>query len=662
MGNNRSSKLFPSENGLYLWIIAFLVLLLTLFEPLLGIAGLGLLGYLNFHNWRQGKQRSKRWQKYIESLSSDIDSAARYAILNLPIPLTLVDLDGKISWYNSKFSEMVDKKDILGQDLKSLVPQMDVEDIIEDDDVREIRLGDRYYHVLHNLVKLGDEEDDRLIMMLYWIDQTEFVSVQEKYDDERPIVALVQVDNYDDVLNDSKEEKRPVIKAEIDQKIKLWATRMNGLMKKFGDDKYLVIFESKFLENLEAKRFTILDELREIEVGNRFPITLSIGVGVNGRSFSQLEEHAYSSLELALGRGGDQAVVRKKGNFEFYGGKTKAVEKRNRVKARVIAHAFRPLIDESSKVFIMGHKYPDMDAFGAAIGVYRAVMNRGKDGYIVLNEVNESILNVYNVFGDDPNYKFITTEEALELLDFNTLLVVVDTHRPSFTEAPELLDSKLKVVLFDHHRRGTEFIDNAVLKYTEPYASSTSELVTEILQYMENNMYLNKQEAEALLAGITVDTKSFTFKTGVRTFEAASLLRRFGADTTAVRQLFQDDLSTFIHKSQIVSSATIYNNEIAISVYADDIPNAQLVAAQSADALLNIRGITTSFVIGRKLEGEVFISGRSLGDVNVQVVLEKIGGGGHMEVAGAQFRDKSMDEVKDLLIEAINAYVSEEGE
>jgi len=662
MGHNKFSKLFKNDTRLYLWIIVLMVLIIAVYEPFLGIVGSLLLIYLLYYNWRSGRQKNKRWQNYIETLSSDIDSAARYAILNLPIPLTLVDLDGKISWYNSKFSDMVDQKDLLGSEIDRIVPTLEFDELLSGEDASSIKISESMYRVLSNVVKIGDKTDERYIMMLYWIDQTNYYLLNDRYNDEKAVVALIQVDNLDDVINETKEEHRPAVRSEIDKRINLWATRMNALIKRYTTDKYVVVFSNKFLENLEAKRFAILDDIREIEVGNKIPVTLSMGVGTGGKNLSQREENAFASLELALGRGGDQAVVRKDGNYEFYGGKTKAVEKRNRVKARVIAHAFRPLIDDSSKVIIMGHKYPDMDAYGAAIGVYRAVLNRGKDAYIVLNDVNDSIFNVHNVFKDNDTYHFINTETAMEMVDDDTLVVVVDTHRPSFTEAPELLESGAQIVMFDHHRRGTEFIENTVLKYTEPYASSTAELVTEILQYMENTMRLDKHEAEALLAGITVDTKNFTFKTGVRTFEAASLLRRFGADTTVVKQLFQDDLSTFIHKSNIVANAKIYDNDVALSVYDEDVPNAQLVAAQGADDLLNIRGISTSFVLGRKSDEMIFISGRSLGDTNVQVILEKIGGGGHMTVAGAQFKDKDIDEVKDLLLQAVQEYFEEEGE
>lgn len=660
MANSKFSKLLTPDSKIYLWIVALLVLIIFYYNIIIGAIGILILVYLQFYNWRSSKQRNKKWQMYIENLSSDIDSAARYAILNLPLPLTLIDFDGKVSWYNSKFNEVVDDKDILGENIEDLIPYLDTEKIIDGEDQKGIKVGDRYYDVLNNIVKIQEKNESRYIIMLYWLDITEYNTLRDTCEEEKPVIALIQVDNYDDVMSETKEDKRPFLKSEIDGKITLWASRMNGLIKKYQEDKYLVVFESKFIENLEAKKFSILDDIREIDAGNKIPVTLSIGVGLKGKNFSKLEEYAYSALELSLGRGGDQAVVRKKGNFEFYGGKTKAVEKRNRVKARIIAHAFRPLIDESNKVLIMGHKFPDMDCYGSAIGVYRSVLNRGKDPYIVLNEVTEPIKNIHGLFKDNEEYNFINSEEAIEIAkdDEKVMLVVVDTHRPSFTECPELLEVCDRVVLMDHHRMGTEFIENPVLRYLEPYASSTSELVTEILQYMGSKMHLEKVEAEALLAGILVDTKNFTFKTGVRTFEAASLLRRFGADTTVVKQLFQDDLSTFIAKSNVVRNAKIYNHDVAISICDTDILNAQLVAAQGADDLLNIRGITTSFVFSREDE-TIFISGRSLGETNVQVILEKIGGGGHLTIAGAQFRDISMDEAKEKLLNAVDEYFKE---
>lgn len=659
MGNNSKHIGLKANSGLYLFIIAVFIMICFYYNTGVGVIGTILFIYLMFHNWRTNRARDKRWKRYIEELSSNIDSAARYAILNLPLPLTLVDFDGKITWYNSKFSEIVSENDLIGSEIEGIVSDVDVDCLINGEDLGDIKIGDKVYNLLSSITEMGEGKESRYILMLYWIEVTSYAHLKELYKDEITNVAIIQVDNYDDVMNETKEEKRPFVASEIESKINLWASRMNGIIKKYSTDKYLVVFKQRYLDNLEAKRFSILDDIREIDEGNRIPVTLSIGVGVSGKNLGQLEEHAYSALELALGRGGDQAVVRKQGNFEFYGGKTKAVEKRNRVKARLIAHGLRPIIDESSRVIIMGHKNPDMDAYGAAIGVYRAVINRGKEAYIVLNEVNESIKNIHDVFSDQDEYNFISSNRAVELLEEDALVVVVDTHRPSFTECPDLLKDDTRIVVIDHHRMGTEFIENTVLKYLEPYASSTSELVTEILQYMESKMTIEKIEAEALLAGISVDTKNFTFKTGVRTFEAASLLRRHGADTTVVRQLFQDELEMFISKSNIVSNAKNIGNTVALSVTHERIPNLQLALAQGADELLNIRGITTSFAMGMGEDDVVYISARSLGDVNVQLIVEKIGGGGHITMAGAQLKDMTLDEGAEVLRTAIDEYFEE---
>lgn len=660
--NKRVSKLLAPNTKIYLMILAIFGFVITLFSIYLGILAGVVLVFLIYYNWISNHDRSKKWENYIETLSADIDSAARYAILNLPFPLTLLNLDGKVTWYNSNFTDLFPDTRLLGKDINELVSSLTLEKITNSEKgYVDVKLAERYYRISHNIVEVNKEsKDDRFIIMLYWIDITEYTKLKELYSDERAIVAIVQVDNFEDVLKGVKEEKHMFILAEIDRQIGVWASRMNAVIKKYQKDRYMVIFENKFLENLEAKRFAILDDIREIDLGNKTPVTLSIGVGSMGRNLGKLEEYAFSALELALSRGGDQAVVRFKGDFRFYGGKTKAVEKRNRVKARVIAHGLRPLIDESPKVFIMGHKFPDMDCFGAAIGMYRAVVNRGKDAYIVLNQVNDAIFSVYDLFVDNEDYKFISGNEALEMITDKDLLVVVDTHRPSFTECPDLLDQTERVILIDHHRMGTEQIENSVLRYTEPYASSTCELVTEILQYIDNKHKIDKIEAEAMLAGITVDTKNFSFKTGVRTFEAASFLRRLGADTTLVKQLFQDDIETFIAKSNLVSTAQMFNENIAIAICPPEISNPQLVAAQGADELLNIRGITASFVIGRKDDTMVFISGRSLGDINVQIILETLGGGGHLEVAGAQLNDVTVEEARALLVEAINKYNNKE--
>jgi c-di-AMP phosphodiesterase-like protein len=658
--NSKIMNVLLPDNKIYLLIILFFNCAMLYYNVVIAVVGFIALVILTVYSILNNRDKMKKWTKYIENLSQELGNAAQSSLINLPVPLCLVNLEGKLVWYNSKFSDMLSEKNILDKEISKLIPQLSLENIISGDvESLEIKIGDKYFHLKKNVVNIDDKhKDDSVIFMFYWLEVTTYIKLKTKYNEERPILGIIQVDNYDEVIHNTKEEKIPFVLSEIESKINLWASRLNGMIKKYQKDKYMVIFENKFLNNIESKRFTILDEIREIDMGNKISATLSIGIGVSGKNFGQLEEYSFSALELALARGGDQAVVRKNSNFDFYGGKTKAVEKRNRVKARVIAHALRPLLDESNEIFIMGHKYPDMDAFGAAIGMYRAAINRGKEAYIIMNEVNESIVSVYNLFKDDEIYKFISSEDAINRVDVGDMLIVVDTHRPSFTECPELIDKMTRIVLFDHHRRGTEFIENTSLNYLEPYASSTCELVTEVLQYMEDKVVIKDIEAEALLAGIILDTKSFSLKTGVRTFEAASFLRRYGADTVKVRQLFQDDFETIRIKSDIVSEAEIIYDSIAISVYRKATESIKLIASQSADELLKIRGIDVSFVIGIQPNDEVIISGRSLGEKNVQIILEKLGGGGHLTAAGAQFTDSTIDEVREMLLKEIEDYIS----
>jgi c-di-AMP phosphodiesterase-like protein len=411
---------------------------------------------------------------------------------------------------------------------------------------------------------------------------------------------------------------------------------------------------------LEDKKFEILDTIKEISMGNKLPVTLSLGFGLGGKTLSENLRFAAASIDLALGRGGDQVVLKNGESFSFFGGRTRELEKRTKVKARVIAYALRELIDQADKVFIMGHENSDIDSMGASLGLYRVVRSRDRDAYIVLNRFNPTIESLISRIQESDEYDslFINKSEALELADNKTLIIVVDTHRKSFTEVPELIGNGRQVVIIDHHRRGADYIQDTALTYQETYASSTCELVTEVIQYIDDKLKLTQLEAEALYAGIVVDTKSFTFKTGVRTFEAASYLRRQGVDTVAVKQLFQNDIQTYINISSVVRDAELLDNEIAISVCAPPVNNPQLIAAKAADELLNLSGIKAAFVLC-DVGDEIWISGRSLGDINVQMILEKLGGGGHLSVAGAQLEGMDINDAKEKLKYAIMEYAKE---
>lgn len=663
--DTKKAKVFESKNTIYLWIIGIFDLLLLLHNPIIGGVGFIVLIYLLYYNWVSNKKRSKKWQDYIEALSSDIDSAARYAILNLPFPLTLVNLDGEIKWYNSKFNEMMDKNDLIGANISDHFSELDIDELIHEDSGCHIQKNGRIYRLHKNIVRLSNTDDSSkgidYIMMLYWIDVTEHKKLEEKYQDEYPIVAALEIDNYDELLKDIKDQDQPMVISQMQKEINLWAVRINGFIQKTKNNKYSVIFEQKYLKNLEAKRFSILDSIREINKEGSISPTLSIGVAAQGNDYKEIGANAEAALELSLARGGDQVSVLKNDDYQFYGGKSKAVEKRNRVKARNVAHAMTSIIDESSRVIIMGHEKPDMDSYGAAIGMYRGVENRGKEVSILLNTVTEGVKDIHEIFKNNSDYTFITSQEADEIIDENTLLIIVDTHRPSFTEDPEIVEKIKRKIVIDHHRRGKEMVEEPLLIYQEPYASSTCELVTELIQYLNEDVHLSKIEAEALLAGIYVDTKNFSYQTGVRTFEAASFLRRKEADTEKVKALFQDNIDEYINRAYIISHADIYKESIAISLF--DKPNVdkrQILAAQGADQLLNLKGIEASFVLGEGEDQTIFISGRSLGTISVQLILESLGGGGHLHVAGAQLKDVSLEEAKAMLIEKIDEVLNKE--
>lgn len=655
-----------SDSKLYLIIVGVLTVLIGIYEPVLGmIAGLSFF-YLLYYSYIQANKKNKEVNKHIETLSNDFESATKHAIFNMPFPLVILDEKGTIRWYNTPFLDMIIEEEILNERIYDLVPNFSLEDLLntKEGNSLELKYDGKNYLVYPNFVDHRKSSTSKnKIIILYWVDNTDYVDLLEIYKNEQTIVVLAYVDNYDDVKSNTPDINRPMLLAEIDKKVVEYFSRYNGLVRKYENDKYLIIIDNFALEKIQEKKFDLLDEMRELNIGNKIPITLSMGISATGESLAQSQINAKAAIDIALGRGGDQAVLNKKGAFDFYGGKSKALEKRNKVKARVIGYALRQLIDQADQVFIMGHKNPDMDSFGSAIGILRGVQNRDKKGYIVSSGENPSIENLYDKMRrEQPKLLdfIITSEEAEEIINEDSLIILVDNHKPSFTEAPKLLELVEKVVIIDHHRRGAEFVKDPVLIYLEPYASSASELVTEILSYMSDNINLTKFEAEALLAGITVDTKNFSFQTGVRTFEAASTLKRAGADTTSVRQLFKDDFDTFLYKAEVIRASRIIFDKIAIGGLEIETENSLLIAAQSANELLDINGVEASFVL-TYVSDRVHISGRSLGNISVQLILEDLGGGGHLTSAGTQLSGISIEEAEEKLIKAIEKHL-EEGE
>ena len=665
MKNSRLFKILAPDTRIHIVIIAILIVLVSMYNHIIGIIGIFVLSYLIYYNLKTTNIRREEWTQYIEGLSSDIDSATKQSILNMPIPLTMVEIDGGIKWYNKTFMDVVGTQGILEKDIQDIVPGFDLRRLLSEDRKikKEACINNRNFEILYNIIQLGASSPDNYAIMLYWIENTEFKALREKTDEEKMVVALIQIDNFDEVMQGTEDANKPLVIAKIDHMLSLWANRINAITKKYDNDKFIIIFQRQYLEKIEAKKFGILDEMREVSVGNTIPITLSIGIGTGGNNPLENFDFANGAKDLSLGRGGDQATVKNKDKISFYGGKTNAIEKKTKVKARVIAYALRQLIEQCDQVLIMGHKHADLDVLGSALGIYRAAANRNKEAYIIISEINSSINCFYEKIVQKDEYKnrIITCNEARERINENSLVVVVDTQRPSFTECPELLNQTDKVVVIDHHRRSREFIENTALTYHETYASSTSEMVTEILSYIDEKINIEPIEAEALLAGIVVDTKNFTFKTGVRTFEAAALLRRAGADTTSVKELFQDNLDMVLAKAEVIKRAEVIRGVIAISSYDISTGDTQLITSQAADELLDIRGMRASFVLGRK-DDTIIISGRSMGDINVQIILEKLGGGGHLTVAGAQLEGIGMEEARSRLGRLLEEYFDEGGD
>ena len=639
-----------------------LVVALLLIRPVLGLLGILGLAYVAFLAYNKINSKNEENLKNLENLNERFDSLTKQAIFDMPFPLVVTDEKAKILWYNTPFINLFNESNVLEGDLENLIGDIDIANILNSEGQRTIpvEVNKRFFNIYTNIVENKSEKGDGKSVLFYLVDNTAYQNLKDKYTDEFAIVAKVEVDNFDEAISSAPSEIRPLLIAEIDSTISQYFEEYDALVRKSDEDLYLVVMNFKSLRAIKEKRFDILDDLRDLNKGNSIPITLSIGVSSFGLNFKDAYIESDSSLDLALGRGGDQAVVKVDDNYEFFGGKSKAMEKRNKVKARVIGEALKQLIDRSENVYIMGHKNPDMDAIGAAIGCLRATLNRNKEGFIVLENSNPSIDNLIDRMKEEEAEiyeKVISRETAINRIKHSSLLVLVDNHKPSFTECPELLDKTNQIVVIDHHRRGKEFVDNPVLQYVEPYASSTCELITEMLTYMSNDLNLTHFEADALMSGIVVDTKNFSFQTGVRTFEAASILKRAGANMLKVKALFQDDLDTMVYRAEVIHNTKMIHDNIAVSRFDKESSNSVLVAAQAADALLDINGIDASFVLTIN-DGKVHISGRSRGEVvSVQLILEKIGGGGHLNMAGAQLDTTDLDEAEKILVNAIDEYL-----
>lgn len=560
---------------------------------------------------------------------------------NIPFSALKIAPDGIFVSYNAVFEKNI---------LPYLEEKTNIKDIIEDfafnKEEQQVIINQKGYNIF---VRKNEQNYDLFFSQIKMLD---------KY---KTTVGLLVIDNYDEVLDSLEEFRHPLILAIVDRKIKKMARDLGGVVKNFEKDKYILILSQESLDELKKNKFDILDNIREIDMGNTIPVTLSIGIGKNGENLDENMEFARVSLDLALSRGGDQVIIKDGENYQFFGGHTKEGNRNSRVRARVKAYALTELIEDASNVIIMGHRHTDLDCMGAGIGVYSIVSALDKNCKIVLNDVTSSVSYLYDRVIKDEKYKdvFISSEEALKLVNRKTLLIIVDVYKQGLCECPELVDKVKKIVVFDHHRKGTDYIENAVLTYHEPYASSTCELITEMLMYINKNIPIKQVEADSILAGIIVDTKNFAFKTGIKTFEAAAFLKKKGADTIRVKKLFKNSIDCYNTRANVVCNMKLYRENMAISILEDEIDNPLLVVAQACDELLNIDNINASFVLC-KINNNISISARSFGEINVQIIMEKLGGGGHQSISATQIKDVTIEEAVNMLKGAIDEYFKEE--
>ncbi len=609
------------------------------------------------------KKKKRRFLSQIEDMIFCVEETTKAAVLNFPSPMVVATVSGAIQWHNPQFENLLNRGEVVGEYIQDLFPNIQFTRLIEDEDPtpEEIIYKDHIYRVTGRAIRVNQRGIINTLVGLYFTDLTNIKNLQKLLDEKKIVVCNLAIDNYDEVIKSTPNNIHGTLIGEIEGCISRWVEKGNGIINRFERDKFTILFEAVDFESLLKEKFTILSDIKKISLGNKITVTISIGIGRAGRSLQENESFARSSLDMALGRGGDQVVIKSVKGFQFYGAKSREVEKSTKVKARVIAHGLQDLAKDVSNVIIMGHRNGDADSLGASAGLFRIFTFLGCDTYIALERQHNNAIVVLNRLLECDEYKskIINEDKAISIIDKNTLLIIVDTHSVGMVEYKELVKKAKKIVLIDHHRRCEDFIDDTILCYHEPYASSTGEMVTEILQYFDRDIPINKYEAEALYSGIYLDTKGFTFKTGARTFEAASYLRRIGVDPIDVRRLFRNDLSSYIKKAEIISNAKLYRENIAIASCNDMGVETQIIVAQAADELLNIKGVEAAFVLS-VVGNRTIISGRSLDKINVQIILEKLGGGGHITIAGAQVKSNSISSAETSLKAAIDEVLFDE--
>ena len=665
--NRRIFDSLVSRTKIYLVLIFILLIIICILKPIMIIPSMLLFIAIMAYTYFANNKRKSEISQHLQDLTLNVNAAAKNSLIHSPFPLIILETDGNIIWRSTRYVSEFANEDMslyINELLDRINNKIEQQEDEKDKNIKEnIRIGNNDYKVLGEFIKSGTinkkKQSDKYMMILYFIDETEEVKLKKEYENSKNCIGILMIDNYEETMLQIDAEERPQLLAEIEKAIYEWANRVDGIMIKSDRDRFVYVFDYKYLEKIKEDKFSILDTIKDISI-NKVQVTLSIAISNDGLTNKEKYKTAQAAMDVILGRGGDQATIRENDKYIFFGGRTTEFEKRTKVKARIVAHALEELIKETDQVMIMGHNNPDIDAIGSALGISRLAKSLDKKVNIVASTEGLALKELLQSLSEDQEYEglIINKEIAENEITPETLLVVVDTNKISHVEVPELLDKTSRIAIIDHHRRSTDFIKDSILTFHEVYASSAAELVTEVLQYTEEQPKLTTLEAEALYAGIMMDTKNFTFKTGVRTFEAAAYLRRYGVDIIKVKKWFQSDLETYKKITNIIDKTEIIRDTIGISTYESEDKDAGVVCAKAADELLTIGNITTSFVLGN-VGDMISISGRSIGEINVQLILEKMGGGGHSTVAGVQIQGKTIKEVKQELIKKIDEYFEE---
>lgn len=662
--NSKFQKLVAPGMRLYLIIMVIFAAVTFIFNEKLAMVEAAVILILIIYSFLDARRRRRRLVDYIEDVTYNAESAKNNTLMNFPLPIVVFKMDDhQVVWGNQIFFDLFGKKKpSFESSLTDMLPGFSSKWLLEGKSQYPglVQIDDRKYQLYGNIIRGKDESLDKtgrsFMGISYWVDVTEFDDIKLEYEASRPATMVFVVDNYDELIKGATERKRMELRGMIDEEISAWCEGKGGLLRRYDSDRYMFIFESRFLKEFTDSKFSILEEIRKVISPSGIHATLSIGVGRDGESFEENFAFANLAIEMALSRGGDQAVIKNRFNFEFFGGKRMEIETRTKVKSRVTANALAELIRSSSQVYAMGHKFSDLDSIGGAAGIVCIARKLGKTAKIVVDKDKNASRMLIDMLKSTEEYRdvFISPNEAMLGADSRTLLVVVDTNRPEQVESQDLLESCTRVAVIDHHRRAASYIQNAALSFHEPYASSVCELLSELLQETVGQGDITRAEAEAVLSGIVLDTKSFTIRTGERTFDAAAFLRRMGADTSEVKKLLQNDMEHTVARYKILQSAKVYKNNIAIAVQEQE--QDRVVAAQAADELLNISGIQASIVVYATKDGGVVVSARSIGDVNVQLILEKLGGGGNKSAAGAQVASMSLRDAVNIICASIDEY------